>query len=95
MRDSPAAPLLLFLLYGPSYPSASQESLDLKIGCDADVHLTPHSYQRASPSRAGRIDERHHRTSCRSPGRHSCSPSLRLFPPSSACTSIGWEDSHA
>ena len=95
MGDSPAVPLLLFLLYGPSCRSASQALLDLKIGCGADVHLTPYSYQRASPSRAGRIDERHHRTSCRSLGRHLCSPFLRLFPPSSSCTSIGSEDSHA
>ena len=94
MGDRPAAPLLLFLLYGRSFPSAPWASLDLNIGCGADVHLAPHSCQRASPSRAGMIDEPHHRVSSRFPGRHSCSPYLQLSPPSSAYSLIGWGDSH-
>lgn len=89
MGDRPTALLLLFLLCGLSCPSASWASLELNIGCGADVHLAPHSCQRASPSRAGRIDGRHHRVSCRFPGRHSCSPSLQLSPPSSAWALIG------
>ncbi|KAG0125703.1 hypothetical protein HOY82DRAFT_581338 [Tuber indicum] len=96
-----AVPLLCSLFHGTSSSygawagsAPAARSLGRSIGRGAEAYPTPRSCRRVSPLRAAKIDERRGRRSCRGPGRHLCSPSLRLFPPPFACASIGWGDSH-